>query len=205
MSTTQTKTIIFALFWHAINCASTPQCVSGLMSTIKTKNLLIVTYQNCPKRSYVFDPPQRLDCFGRPNAGLQRWQNHCSIVTICMFLSRRWQRPLLCDQTLNQKKRELNVCLQRVHTSSSIQIQNGYVLCVLMCAWAQSWMRKQRIWEDNVVLKSWYHQQRISQVICGYSSAKVLINTPLRYSIWSNSLPKTQSAFLLVKKILTAK
>ena len=33
-------------FWHAISCASTSQCVSGLIRTIQTKNNVILKYQN---------------------------------------------------------------------------------------------------------------------------------------------------------------
>ena len=48
-STTQTKTIIIAIIWHAMGCAVEPQCVSGLISTIKTKKLVIVQGLNFPQ------------------------------------------------------------------------------------------------------------------------------------------------------------
>ena len=45
-------------------------------------------------------------------------KNHCSIVTRCRFRSRSWQMPILSDQTLIQKRRKMDTCLQRVHTTS---------------------------------------------------------------------------------------
>ena len=110
-STIQTKTIDVRTILAFFNDVFAPQCVSGLIKTIKTKELVIVSHK--------FDPPPRLNCFGRLNARQQRPQDHCSRVKRCRFPTRSWKRPKLCDQTLNQKRRTMDTCLQSVRKNHS--------------------------------------------------------------------------------------
>ena len=44
-----------------------------------------------------------------------------------------------------------------------------------------------------------------SNIVLGYSPVEVLINSPLRCSIWSNSVLKKQTAFPTVKRIVAAR
>ena len=92
--------------------------VFGLISAIKNKE---AGHREGPelfyRRPHEPDTPKRSNCCGRPNASQQRQQHHCSSVTGSRVLSRSWQRSILCDQTLNQKKR-LNTRRQRIYTTS---------------------------------------------------------------------------------------
>ena len=132
------KQFLFAPFWHAINYASTLQCVFGLIRNNLNK-----------KRSHDFDP-QRLNCFGRPHA---RQQNHCSNVTRCKFLNRSWQRPILCDQTLSRKKEDGHLSGESTHYLATIQPKiRGCFAKWMMCTLVQSWTRRERIGLDYNLL-----------------------------------------------------
>ena len=77
--------------------------------------------------------------------------------------------------------------------------------CVILCALVETWVRRQRIWQDYILFKPWHHHTRISQIIHGWSYVEVWINTPLKYSIWCNELPKTESVIPSVSRIHTAR
>ena len=130
----------------------------------------------------------------------EKQQNHCSSVTRCRFLSRSWQRPILRDQTLNQKRRRWPlVCRWHTPTRSN----PGSTLVCPLC----DHVRIGPVLSSKTMNLAGSHSIEVlvpsknNLYFHGYSSAEVLIDTPLRHSIWSKSLPKKQSAPSLVKKI----
>ena len=78
----------------------------------------------------------QVDCLGRPNAD-QR-QNHCSSTTSNKLLSRSWERPILCDQTLNQNRGTLARAefeLPRSNPDSRKVCALKYDVCALIQSW----------------------------------------------------------------------
>ena len=137
------------------------QCESGFDQN-KANKLTTVKYQNFLKLISRIWPPQRPNCFRRPIARQRTQQNHCSSATRCRFLNRSWQMPIFCDQTLTQRRRKMDTCLQRAHTTSRQSWLKINVLCVIMCVSAQSWIRRHWIWQDYTLQKSWCHWKRFS-------------------------------------------
>ena len=58
-----------------------------------------------------------------------------------------------------------------------------------------SWIRRQRLWQGLHSIEVLVPSEK--EYFHGYSSVQVWIHTPLRYSIWNNSLPRKQRAALL--------
>ena len=140
------RKLLFALFWQASSCAFTPQCVFGLISHNRNK-------EACHRGGLWLTTNNVTNLTHRKDLR----QSHCSIVTRGRFLSR-----------------EMGTDTRRVfHHLAAIQIQKWCVLWRIMRVQVQSWLQRQWTCQDDIRLKSWYHPNRMSTLILGYSSAEV--------------------------------
>ena len=180
-STTHTKTIIIRTILARNQYAFTPQCVFCLISTIETETT------------------HRREGLELSTADLTNLTHRNGLTETDCDTAKRATPLLTCHRRQVFQQRLAKV----ITLSPDIRYRmkedgQRYAMCALVL----SWIQRQRNCQNYMLLKSRYLRNRISTTVLGYSSAEVYINTLLKYSTGSNSLPKKQSASSTVKKIL---